>query len=81
MTVKIPPALISLSSQILPDYLTHAGIDGLFLASSAPQEIPEGSKPVQVKTWRMTINNQCAEAKFRVVACSAFINHLTKKRK
>ncbi len=61
MTAKIPASIISLLSEILPNYYTHDGLNGLFLTASAPDNIPEGSKPVKVTTWLRLINNKCKE--------------------
>jgi hypothetical protein len=61
MIQKIPPAIIGLLSTILPDYHSHEGLNGLFLASGSPEEIPEGSKPSKTRTWLMSINAQCPE--------------------
>lgn len=59
MKQKIPAATIGLLSQILPDYYTHDGLNGLFLTASAPDRIPEGSKPSKVTTWLRSINAEC----------------------
>lgn len=59
MKSKIPSSIIGLLSQVLPDYYTHDGMDGLFLSASAPEDIPEGSKPTKVTTWLRTINKEC----------------------
>lgn len=59
MKEKIPAAIIGLLSNIFPDYYTHNDIDGLFLTASAPDDIPEGSKPSKVMTWLRSINTQC----------------------
>ncbi|WP_312138194.1 hypothetical protein [Brevundimonas sp.] len=56
MKDKIPTAVIGLLSNIYPDYFTHNQIDSLFLTAGAPDEIPEGSKPVKVKEWLRQIN-------------------------
>lgn len=56
---KIPAATIGLLSKILPDYYTHNDIDGLFLTASAPENIPEGSKPTKVMTWLRAVNAEC----------------------
>jgi hypothetical protein len=56
---KIPAATIGLLSQILSDYYTHDGLNGLFLTASAPEEIPVGSKPSKITTWLRAVNNEC----------------------
>jgi hypothetical protein len=61
MTAKIPAATIGLLSQILPNYYTHAGLEGLFLTASAPDNIPDGSKPDKVATWLRLTNQHCEE--------------------
>lgn len=61
MKKKIPAATIGLLSQILPEYYTHDGLNGLFLTASAPEEIPVGSKPNKVTTWLRSINAQCPD--------------------
>ena len=59
MKSKIPAATIGLLSQILPEYYTHDGLNGLFLTASAPENIPDGSKSSKVTTWLRAINNEC----------------------
>jgi hypothetical protein len=59
MKQKIPAATIGLLSQILPEYYTHDGLNGLFLTASAPDRIPECSKPSKVTTWLRSINGEC----------------------
>jgi Abortive infection C-terminus len=54
---RIPAATIGLLSQILPEYYTHDSLNGLFLTASAPDNIPEGSKPSKVTTWLRLVNN------------------------
>lgn len=61
MKTKIPAATIGLLSKVFPDYYTHNDIDGIFLTASAPDSIPEGSKPTKVLTWLRAINNQSDE--------------------
>lgn len=61
MKSKIPAATIGLLSQILPEYYTHDGLNGLFLTASAPDNIPDGSKSSKVTTWLRSINNECDE--------------------
>lgn len=61
MKIKIPAATIGLLSQILPDHYTHDGLNGLFLTASAPETIPEGSKPSKVTTWLRAINAECPD--------------------
>jgi hypothetical protein len=58
----IPAATIGLLSQILPDYYTHDGLNGLFLTAFAPEEIPVGSKSSQVTTWLRSINAKCSDS-------------------
>ena len=61
MKTKIPAATIGLLSQIMPEYYTHDGLNGLFLTASAPDNIPDGSKSSKVTTWLRAINNECDE--------------------
>lgn len=61
MSTKIPASTIGVLSQILPNHYTHTEINGLFLAASAPEEIPEGSKSAKVTAWLRAINAQCPE--------------------
>ena len=62
MKQTIPAATIGLLSQILPDYYTHDGLNGLFLTASAPEEIPVGSKSSKVTTWLRSINAKCSDS-------------------
>ncbi len=61
MKTKIPAATIGLLSQILPEYYTHDGLNGLFLTASAPESIPDGSKSSKVTTWLRAINNESSD--------------------
>jgi hypothetical protein len=45
----IPLSTISLISDFLSDYETHASIDSLLMYTLATGEAPQGSKPVKVK--------------------------------
>ena len=59
MKVKIPASTIGLLSQIMSDNYSHSKIDSIFLTASAPDNIPEGSKPIKVMKWLRDINNEC----------------------
>lgn len=61
MKTKIPAATIGLLSQIFPDYYTHNEINNLFLTASAPESIPDGSKPSKVTAWLRAINSECPD--------------------
>lgn len=61
MSNIIPAATIGHLSRIMPQYYTHADIEGLFLTASAPDNVPPGSKSSKVQTWLRSINNECAE--------------------
>lgn len=58
---KIPQQIIGLLSERLPDFETHASINSLFLCASAPENIPEGSKPNKIRAWLQAINKECEE--------------------
>jgi hypothetical protein len=53
---RIPSAAIGVLSEVIPEELTHAKIDSLFLSSGAPDAVPEGSKPQKVQAWLRSIN-------------------------
>jgi hypothetical protein len=55
---RIPSAVIGVLSEVMPDELTHANIDSLFLAAGAPDSVPEGSKPQKVQAWLRLINGE-----------------------
>ena len=58
---KIPAAIIGVMSNIYSDYYTHSQINSLFLAASAPDEIPETNKPDKITNWLRLINNKSIE--------------------
>ncbi|WP_375673705.1 abortive infection family protein [Bartonella sp. TS82HLJMH] len=58
---KIPPAIIGLLPPMFAYHYTHDELDELFIASFAPPEIPEGTKPKKVKAWLYAINMKCEE--------------------
>ena len=53
---RIPSAAIGVLSEVIPEELTHAKIDSLFLSAGAPDAVPEGSKPQKVQVWLRSIN-------------------------
>lgn len=58
---RIPSATIGVLSEAMPDELTHAKIDSLFLSAGAPDTVPTGSKPQKVQAWLRLINEQSAD--------------------
>lgn len=53
--------MIGLLSQILPEFYTSDRLNSLFLSSSAPDQIPEGSKSKKVTSWLKNINEECED--------------------
>lgn len=64
---QIPLSTISLISDFLSDYETHASIDSLLMYALATGEAPQGSKPVKVKQWLMNTNKDPSANPLRVL--------------
>jgi hypothetical protein len=58
---KIPAPIISVLATYLPQILSHAELDNLFLHADAPGDSPPGSKPVKTKDWLQRINKESNE--------------------
>ena len=58
MEKNIPAPVIAVLSENVSELETHASIDNLFLYAGAPEEIPDGSKPVKVSAWLRQINKE-----------------------
>lgn len=58
MRNQIPNPIISLLSNYLPQFQTHAELDSLFLYGDAPGDPPEGNKQVKVQNWLRRINKE-----------------------
>lgn len=58
--------MIGLLSQLFPDRYTQAGIESLFLASGAPEPIPEGSKATKIQAW-LRQTNQLSSGPLKVL--------------
>lgn len=63
----IPLSTISLISDFLSDYETHASIDSLLMYTLATGEAPQGSKPVKVKQWLMNTNKDLSANPLKVL--------------
>jgi hypothetical protein len=53
---NIPSAAIGVLSEVMPEELTHANIDSLFLSAGAPETVPVGNKSQKVQAWLRSIN-------------------------
>lgn len=58
MKKEIPAPVISILSEWLPEFETHASLDSLFLYADAPGDPPEGSKPVKTQAWLRRTNKE-----------------------
>ncbi|USP02128.1 hypothetical protein [Bartonella taylorii] len=58
---KFPSAIIGLLPPMFSYHYTHKELNDLFIASSAPPEIPKGTKPENVEAWLYAINRECSE--------------------
>jgi len=58
MSERIPAPLISLVSEIVAKYESHASMDNLFMYAGAPGDPPEGSKAVKAQAWLRIVNKE-----------------------
>jgi len=58
---RIPNPVIAALSYVIPESLTHAGIDALFLDADAPGDPPDGNKQLKVQTWLRRTNKQAED--------------------
>jgi hypothetical protein len=58
MSERIPAPLISLVSEIVSKYESHASLNNLFMYAGAPGDPPEGSKAVKAQAWLRIVNNE-----------------------
>jgi hypothetical protein len=65
-STRIPSATIGVLSEAMPDELTHAKIDSLFLSAGAPDTVPEGSKPQKVQAW-LRLTNEHSDDPLKVL--------------
>ncbi len=64
---EIPLPTISLLSDFLAKYETHANIDSLLMYCEASGEPPEGSKPTKVRQWLMNTNKSPTATPLKVL--------------
>lgn len=58
MAERIPAPIISVVSETVAGWETHATLDSLFMYAGAPGDPPEGSKLVKAQSWLRIVNKE-----------------------